>query len=241
MVISLTPNNPVLVDGEIKVQFPSNLQWKEDLSTTHPLPIATSTCTVISGQLQTGSCVGTASTTVVLFTVATLSSSKITLPFSFQINGLFSPPTTTPPDTLTITSLSPDGYEIDSCISSITGLQPQTLTVSIIPNTLPLYVSSSSTLTITFTTLDTLAKTDFFRLIFPTGTTYVFSAVTSPNLQMFTSGASYFPTNLTLIMRQSATSPSRNAGTVCRIIISNYTAPPSLKPTADFLFQVISG
>lgn len=236
MVISLTPSNPVLVDGDIKVQFPSNLQWKEDLSTIHPLPIASSTCTVLSGQLQTGSCVGTVSTTVVLFTVATLSSAKITLPFSFQINGLFSPPTTTPPDTLTITSLSPDGYEIDSCVSLITGLQPQILSVSIVPNTLPLYVSSSTTLTITFTTLDTLAKTDFFRLIFPTGTNYVFSAVTSTNLQMFTSGASYFSANLTLLMRQSATSPSRNVGTLCKIIISNYTAPPSIKPTGDFLF-----
>ena len=39
-------------------------------------------------------------------------------------------------------------------------------------------------------------------------------------------------------MRQAASSPTRYAGTTCRIILGRYTAPPSTLPATPFIFQV---
>lgn len=39
-------------------------------------------------------------------------------------------------------------------------------------------------------------------------------------------------------MRQAASSPTRYAGTICRINVGRYTAPPSTLTATPFIFQV---
>lgn len=192
----------------------------------------------MSGQVLTGSCTGLTATATVSFTITSLNSSSLTLPFSYQINGLFSPPNTSPSDTLLITSYSSDYDAIDTCVASITGLVPQVLSLSLTANTSPLIVSSSTTLVFTFTLTDTIIKTDYFVIIFPSGTTFTLQALSTSNIQIFLSGATYTSSNLTLLMRQSAASSTRFAGAVCRISVSNYTAPPSVKTTGNFILQI---
>jgi hypothetical protein len=240
MVLYLKPQNDISNNGYVAVQFPSNLQWAQDVSTSHSLPIASSTCTILSGQVQTGSCAGLTATATVDFTITSLNATTLTLPFSFQINGLFSPPTTSPPDTMKITSYSSSNAQIDTCTASITGLQPQQLSVALVANLNPLIVNSATSLTFTFTLTDTLTKTDYFQISFPTGSLFSFVVISAVNLQLFSSGVTYISSNLTLIMRQSAASPTKYAGTVCKISISSYTAPPSTKQTGNLLLQVFN-
>lgn len=239
MVVTLNPTNYIQLNGYIQIQFASNLQWSQDISTSHTLPLSTATCTVLSGQVSSATCTGTTATATVDFTINAMNSSKLTQAFSFQINGLFAPPTTTPPDTISITSYSPLGDQIDTCTTLITGLQPQILTLSLSPNVSPLYVNSASSLTFTFTLTDTISKTDYFQIVFPTGTIFNFNnAISGVNLLLFASGVTYTSSNLTLISRQSTSSPTIYAGTLCKIIIGAYTAPPSVKTTPDFILQV---
>jgi hypothetical protein len=107
MVVYVKPTNHILVSGYIQVEFASNMQWSQDVSTSHTLPLSSAACTVLSGQTTSASCAGTAATATVDFTINSMNSTKLTQALSFQINGLFSPPTTTPPDTVSITSYSP--------------------------------------------------------------------------------------------------------------------------------------
>lgn len=214
------------------------MQWALDISTSHTLPIASSSCSIVSGQVLAGSCTGLTATATVSFTITSLNSSSLTLPFSYQINGLFSPPNTSPSDTLLITSYSSSYDAIDTCVASITGLVPQVLSLSLTANTSPLIVSTSTTLVFTFTLTDTIIKSDYFVLIFPSGTTFTLLALSTVNIQNFLSGATYTSSNLTLLMRQSAASSTKFAGAVCKISVSSYTAPPSVKTTGNFILQV---
>jgi hypothetical protein len=76
-------------------------------------------------------------------------------------------------------------------------------------------------------------------IVFPTGTVFNYNNIISANnLLLFTSGVTYTASNLTLIARQSSASPTRFAGTVCRITIGSYTAPPTVKTTPNFILQV---
>lgn len=170
--------------------------------------------------------------------MSSLSSSTLTLPFSYQINGLFSPPTTSPPDTLIITSYDKNNYKIDTCTTVVTGLTPQQLSLSLTTSTSPLIVNSLTSLTFTFTLTDTLTKTDYFQIILPSGSTFSFIAISSPDLQLAFSNSVYTSANSSLIMRQPASNPTRFANTICRILISRYTAPPSVRPTDNFILQI---
>lgn len=58
------------------------------------------------------------------------------------------------------------------------------------------------------------------------------------NLQTPLSLVSYVSSNYTLVMRQSTSSATRFAGTVCRITINSYTAPPNTKTTGPFTLMV---
>lgn len=160
------------------------------------------------------------------------------MPFSYQINGLFSPPNTSPSDTLLITSYSSNHDPIDTCVASITGIVPQVLSLSLTANLSPLIVSSSTTLVFTFTLTDTIIKSDYFLLVFPSGTIFSLQALSTVNIQIFLSGATYTSSNMTLLMRQSAASSTKFAGALCKISISSYTAPPSVKTTGNFILQV---
>ncbi len=162
----------------------------------------------------------------------------MTSAFSYSISSLFSPPTTTPPDTLEIRSVSSSGDYIDICTTTITGLTAQPLSLTLSTSSSPLYVNSLTSLIFNFSLTDTISKSDYFQLTFPSGTTFSFVAIASSNLNLFSSGVTYNSTNLTLIMRQASTSPNRFAGTVCSITMGRYTAPPSTKITDSFSLQV---
>ena len=99
-------------------------------------------------------------------------------------------------------------------------------------------MNSLTSLIFNFTLTDTISKSDYFQVTFPLGTSFSFVAIASSNLNLFSSGVTYNSTNLTLIMRQASTSPTRFAGTVCSITIGRYTAPTSTKTTDPFALQV---
>lgn len=49
MILNLDPKNAIPVNGSIVITFPVSLQWSEDVSTSHPLPLdKVSNCTVVS-------------------------------------------------------------------------------------------------------------------------------------------------------------------------------------------------
>jgi len=101
-----------------------------------------------------------------------------------------------------------------------------------------MYINSLTSLTLTFTLADTISKTDYFQFVFPINSTFSFSAISSVNLQISSSAVSYIPANYTLVMRQSTSSSTKYAGTVCKITINTYTAPPNIKTTPFFTLQI---
>lgn len=63
MVVSITPANKILANDYIVITFPSILQWSQDVSTSHALPIGSAlTCTKISGSVSSASCSGSVAT-----------------------------------------------------------------------------------------------------------------------------------------------------------------------------------
>ena len=239
MVVSLTPKNKILGNNSIVITFPPSLQWSQDISTSHSLPIgSTLTCLNVLGAVTSASCSGEASSAIVTYRISAINGSSLISAFSYSISSLFSPPTTSPPDTLDIRSVSSTGDYIDTCTTTISGLTAQSLSVALATSSSPLYINSLTSLIFNFTLADTISKSDYFQLTFPAGTTFSFVAIASSNLNLFSSGVTFNSTNLTLIMRQASTSPTRFAGTVCTITIGRYTAPPSTKTTDPFTFQV---
>jgi hypothetical protein len=123
MVVSLTPRNPLHAGDYITISFPSTLQWSEDLSTSHTLPLGSVlSCAIVAGAITGSSCLGQASTASVTFALTSINGSSLSSAFSFTVSSLFSPPTTNPPDTLAISSVSSSNYPIDTCTTPITSL-----------------------------------------------------------------------------------------------------------------------
>lgn len=59
MVVSLTPKNKILGNNSIVITFPPSLQWSQDISTSHSLPIGSAlTCVNVSGAVTSASCSG---------------------------------------------------------------------------------------------------------------------------------------------------------------------------------------
>ena len=239
MVVTVSPANKILVGGAVIVTFPPSLQWVQDISASHTLPIGSAlTCSKLSGSVISGSCSGSVSTAEVTYLISAINGSIVSSAFSYSVSSLFSPPTTSPPDTLQIRSVSASGDTIDSCSTSITGLTAQTLALSLSPSSSPLLVNSLTSLILSFSLPDTISKSDYFQLLFPSNSTFAFSVVSSSNLSLFNSGVTYNASNLTLIMRQATTSSIKFAGTVCAITVSQYRAPTSTKTTDYFTLQV---
>lgn len=236
--LKLSPTNALSDNDYVVVVFPSSLQWSQDISTSHPLPLNSASCTVLSGNIASGSCIGSTTTTTITYTLATITGGSINSSFSIGVNGLFSPPTTTPTDTLTITSYSSNNYQIDTCTSTISGLTAHQLTLTIGSGSSPLYINTPTSLILTFTLLDTISKNDYFVLALPTGTSFNFLAIATTNLTIISTGVTYYANNYTLVMKQAVTSPTRYTGTLCTITLSLYTSPPSTLPTAPFTLSL---
>jgi hypothetical protein len=92
MILSIVPKNTIGSAGSIKVQFPSNRRWTNDISTTNLMPISSSmSCSSRSSNVKsTFQCVGDSQAAV---WANLLFDSAVSGAFSFSINGFLSPPT----------------------------------------------------------------------------------------------------------------------------------------------------
>lgn len=99
-------------------------------------------------------------------------------------------------------------------------------------------MNNLTSLIFSFSLSDTLAKTDYFQIVFPAGTVFTFSIIISSNLSLFNSNVTYTSANLTLTMRQANASSNKFAATPCSITIGQYKAPPSSKTTDSFTLLV---
>jgi hypothetical protein len=87
--------------------------------------------------------------------------------FGIQINNILSPPTTYPKDPITITS-DVGGYSIDTCITTVTGLQPNTMSMTITP-TSTMVINRAVPLRFSMNLTDIINSNDSFLITFPTG------------------------------------------------------------------------
>ena len=124
------------------------------------------------------------------------------------------------------------------CSTMITGLLPESFSLSLAASSSPLYVNSNTSLILTFTLSDTISKSDYFQLVLPANSSFTFIGISSSNLGLFPSATTYVAANNTLVMRQSSSSSTKSAGTVCQITVGRYTAPGSTKTTSAFLLQI---
>lgn len=155
-------------------------------------------------------------------TATSLFNTANTAAFAIQINGQLSPPTTAPKDQFVITSMQ-NGDPIDVCVTTVSGLQPTTIPVTITSsNTTSIIVNRQVTLRIGYTVSDTTNNLDSYTLVFPTG-----SKLTAPTI-----GGNIVAVNVslngnTVSFSQSSTIRTFNQSSSVFFTMSNYTAPPS--------------
>lgn len=157
------------------------------------------------------------------------------LAFGFSIGGILSPPTTYPKDQIVISSQY-NGYSIDTCTTTISGLVANTIAVNITPTT-TMVVNQPVSLRFSVTLTDVINYLDTFLITFPTGTKVTAvtvsggGTITVTNLKL---------TNLTLVsFSQSSANKNFPAGSNLNITFSNMTAPPSTQPTQPIYFSVL--
>lgn len=95
MIINLTTTNKLPVGSSIVVKFPYNLQWGEDVSSSHQLQLNSSmVCSSLSSAVSAGvQCSGLSSTQEVTITSISTGELPASSLIIFSINSLFSPPT----------------------------------------------------------------------------------------------------------------------------------------------------
>ena len=244
MVVTGIPTNAIPANGTIMVTFPNAGSWFYDIQ-LQPFGISASmlcinTSSVMMRPTQNVmpslNCVGgqdsNGSRTV---TASGIFSTSNTAAFGLSISNILSPPTTYPKDTLTITSQY-NGYPIDTCNTTVTGLLPNTIAVNITPTT-TMVVNQPVSLRFSVTLTDIVNYLDTFQITFPTGTKVTAvtvsggGTITVNNLKL---------TNSTLItFGQSSSNKNFTAGSVLNITFSNITAPPSTQPTQPILFSIM--
>jgi hypothetical protein len=111
------------------------------------------------------------------------------------------------------------------------------MSITITPSLNPLLINTATGLQINFNLTDTISKTDYFQVIFPTDTIFTYSAISS-NLQI--ASVTYNSSNYTLSIRQSSAAPSRVAGTSCFVLFRTYTSPPSTKTTSPIYLTILT-
>jgi hypothetical protein len=136
---------------------------------------------------------------------------------------------------LTIGSYSSAGYQIDQCTSTITGLTPKNLSLGIISTANPMYINSFTGLNFTFTTLDTITKTDYFTISFPLNSSIVYTFKVS-NFLLGT--VTYTAGNSTLTFLQLSSSSTKYSNTPSYIMFLNYKAPLTTKTTTSIVLTV---
>jgi hypothetical protein len=237
MQINVSPQNLIPSSGTIIVAFPTLGYWYYDIGLI-PFPISSSMiCSnTIANVNNILTCIGSNNGTNKLVTASFLFTNNTSSPFGFQISGITSPPTNySIHDTITISSVS-NGSLIDTCTTVITGLQPNTVTMSIGPNPVvtPIVVNKNVTLRFSITLIDTMNSYDTFTIVFPTGIKIY--TPTFGGLLTFT-GPSL--TGTTVTVSQSITSiKAYPTGYILNITLSTITAPPSTQVTSPIYFYI---
>lgn len=177
---------------------------------------------------QLVSCAGSTSGSNKIITATSLFTSSNSNAFGIQISGLISPPTTGPKDVFTITSMQ-NGYPIDVCTTTVSGLVANTITVTVTTGTAAaITVNKLATLKFTFTLADFINNNDTFMIVFPSG-----SKLTTPTIgggQIFASGTSL--NSLTVTFGQTSTIRTFSPASSPFFTMTNYTAPPSTQVTS---------
>lgn len=237
MLVGATPTNTIPSTGSVVVNFPSLGYWYYDISAI-PFPVLSSmTCSNTTSNVnQMLTCTGSNNGVNKLVTASSLFSVSTIGAFGFQIGGLTSPPTNySTKDLITITSMQ-NGYAIDTCTTVISGLQPNTASMTIGPNppTTPIVVNKNVTLRFQINLVDTMNSYDTFTVVFPTG--YKIYSPTFGGLLTYT-GASL--TNTTVTVAQStSTIKSYSTGYVLNVTFSTITAPPSTQVSSPIYFYI---
>ena len=171
-----------------------------------------------------------------LITISNIFQTTISSAFAIGVNSFLSPPSNQPADLISITSFE-NGFEVDTCT-----VFPSGLTASVFPNftitsTTTLTVNSLVALRFNFTLTTTIDRNDYFRVVFPTGTTFSFS---TPIL-----GTSVYITPPTIsgqtveIHHSTAVSATQTYSSTYILVIQFFQAPPSTVPTQPILFSVV--
>ena len=164
-----------------------------------------------------------------------------TASYQFGILSFLSPPTTSPSDTVSITSYS-GGNKIDACTASISGLTVRTFSSFTITdiNGLALTVNQQEALKLTFTLVDTLSGSDYFTVQFPSGTTFSFdsSTVTGTPAAVVKTSATYNPITRLATIYMSDPSKTYFSGSTVSLTLGYYTAPTSILPTEGIVATI---
>lgn len=225
MIIGATPQNTIPSTGTVAVSFPALGYWYYDISMTGFPVVSSMTCSNTTANVnQMLTCTGSNSGTKQV-TASFLFNSNTTSAFGFQIGGLTSPPTNySTKDLITITSMQ-NGYPIDTCTTVVTGLQPNTATLTIGPNppTTPIVVNRNVSLRFSINLVDTINSFDSFTVVFPAG-----YKIYNPAFSGLLTFVNPSLTNTTVTVSQSTASiKSYSTGYVLNITFSTVTAPPS--------------
>ena len=95
--------------------------------------------------------------------------------FAVGVNSFLSPPSNQPSDLITITSFE-GSFEVDSCTVYPSNLIPATFSHIAITSSQTMTVNSLVPLLFNVTLAATIDRNDYFRIVFPTGTTFSYSA-----------------------------------------------------------------
>ncbi len=238
MIIKITPKTPIPTNGSLIIDFPVTLQWSEDVSLTHPLEIDKVTnCSILSTEVSGLTCVGLKSRQEITIKFFSGNLTQITKEFTVTVKGLFSPPTVNAPDTLKLSSYTIESFGLDSCSVRVTNLQPQTLNVLIEASLSPLLIDSWTTLSFNFSNTDTIARDDYFEIVFPSPTTISF--VRSMSNLALASGV-YNSSLLSLRFNSFGSASNINQNTTNYIRFLNYRTPITTRETDFFLLTIYS-
>lgn len=157
----------------------------------------------------------------------------------FSINNLFSPPTTEQVDSVTLVSYS-GGYQIDSSAALVSGLNPKNMSLAISAPNSSFTINTAVTIQFDFVLADTISKSNYLVLQFPTGTVFQYMNYYS-TLVLNATSIVYNSPSLQLTISQSTSATNRNAGTAVTLRVQSYTTPSSVRTTDPFYLRIKSG
>lgn len=184
-------------------------------------------------------CSGSSSNYTVALTNVTTSTLTTGTTIKFSINNLFSPPTTEQADSITLISYS-GGYQIDSSAALVSGLTPKNMSLAISAPNSSFTINTAVTIQFDFVLADTISKSNYLVLQFPSGTVFQYMNFYS-TLVLNATSIVYNSSSLQLVMYQSSSATNRNSGTAVTLRVQSYTTPSSVRTTDLFYLRIKSG